>query len=137
MQDFSPIENKNYMLESSHLSPDYSDFFKKFIPKRFKTFCGKEIPVERSVILKEKEVKCEVLDLPFLHSYNGEGFSHAQGLFRELSNSDNLSIFTSKAVQYLIDYNWQQTKTYTIIFLFVPFIFFQATFIAYSNVYNG
>jgi len=40
-------------------------------------------------------------------------------------------------VQYLIDYNWQQTKTYTIIFLFVPFVFFQATFIAYSNVYNG
>lgn len=93
MQDFKPIENKNYMLESSHLSPDYYSFFKKFLPKRFKTFCGKEIPVERSVLLKEKEVKVEVLDLPFVHSYNGEGFDHAQGLFRELSNADNLNIF--------------------------------------------
>jgi hypothetical protein len=77
MQDFKGVDGKNYQLESSHLSPDYGDFFKKFLPKRFKTFLGKEIPVERSVILKEKEVKVEVLDLPFLHSYNGEGLHHA------------------------------------------------------------
>lgn len=137
MQDFEPINNKNYMLESSHLSPDYYSFYKKFVPRRFKTFCGKEIPVERSKILKEKEVKVQVLDLPFIHSFNGEGLEHAQGLFRELSDADNLGIFNSKAVKYLIDFNWKQTKTYTIIFLFIPFILFQGTFIAYSNVYNG
>lgn len=137
MQDFEPVENKDYMLESSHLAPDYSSFFKKFAPQRFRSICGKKIPVEKSVILKEKEVKVEVLDLPFLHSYNGEGFSHASGLFRELANADNMSIFNSKAVQYLIDFNWQTTKIYTILFLFLPFVLFQAAFIAYSNVYNG
>ena len=85
-------------MESSHLSPDFQAFFKKFAPKRFKNFCGKQIPVERTVLLKEREVKVEVLDLPFLHSYNGEGFQHAQGLFRELANSDHIGIFSSKAV---------------------------------------
>jgi hypothetical protein len=98
MQDFDPVSDKNYMLESSHLCPDYQSFFKKFAPKRFRTICGRHIPVERNVILREKEVKVEVLDLPFLHSYNGEGFHHAQGLFRELSNSDHIGIFSSKAV---------------------------------------
>lgn len=107
MQDFQPVNNKNYMLESSHLSPDYYSFYKKFVPRRFKTFCGKEIPVERSKILKEKEVKVQVLDLPFIHSFNGEGLEHAQGLFRQLSDADNLGIFNSKAVKYLIDFNWQ------------------------------
>jgi hypothetical protein len=29
------------MLESSHLAPDYSSFFKKFTPKRFRSICGK------------------------------------------------------------------------------------------------
>ena len=138
MQDFEAVSSgKPYMLESSHLSPDFQAFFKKFAPKRFKNFCGKQIPVERSVILKEREVKVEVLDLPFLHSYNGEGFQHAQGLFRELANSDHIGIFSSKAVQYLIDFNWEITKVYSIVFLFIPFVLFQATFIAYSNVFNG
>ena len=131
------MTDKNYMLESSHLCPDYQSFFKKFAPKRFKSICGRQIPVERNVILKEKEVKVQVLDLPFLHSYDGEGFKHAQGLFRELANSDHIGIFSSKSVQYLIDFNWQTTKIYSIIFLFIPFLLFQGTFIAYSNVYNG
>ena len=37
----------------------------------------------------------------------------------------------------MIDFNWQSTKIYTILFLFIPFCLFQGTFIAYSNVYNG
>jgi hypothetical protein len=125
------------MLDSSHLSPDYGAFFKKFLPKRFRNFCGRQIPIDRSELLKEKEVKVEVLDLPFLHSFNGEGFKHAQGLFRELAEANHLGIFTSKAAQCIIDFNWQLTKNYAIIFLFIPYVLFLGTFIAYSNVYNG
>jgi len=86
------------MLESSHLSPDTEEFHEKFVHKNYKIICGKKVPFEKSELLEEKEVKVEVLDLPFVHSYNGEGFGHAQGLFKELSNTDNLNIFSSKTV---------------------------------------
>jgi hypothetical protein len=43
--------------------------------------------LQKDELLQEKEVKVEVLDIPFLHSYNGEGFNHATALFRELSET--------------------------------------------------
>ena len=125
------------MLESSHLSPDFNAFQKKFARRRTKRICGKEVPLDTKELLEEKEVKCEVLDLPFIHSYNGEGFKHANGLFKELSETNDLKLFSSKTVQYLIDFNWRNTKIYTICLLFIPFLLFLGTFIAYSNVYNG
>jgi len=80
-QCFNPVEDRNYMLESSHLSPDFNDFQKKFAHKRTKILCGRIVPLDKKELLEEREVKVEVLDLPFVHSYNGEGFKHANAMF--------------------------------------------------------
>lgn len=86
------------MLESSHLSPDFAEFQEMFAYKRTKKLCGRDIPKSQDELLQEKEVKVEVLDLPFVHSYDGEGFSHANKLFGALADTNNIELFASKAV---------------------------------------
>jgi hypothetical protein len=82
MQGFTPLGGHNYMLESSHLYPDYEGFHKQFRQRRTRRICcGREVEIEREDRIKEREVKVEVLDLPFIHSYNGEGFSYANKVF--------------------------------------------------------
>eukprot|EP00347_Sterkiella_histriomuscorum_P021746 403332909 len=58
----------------------------------------------------ETDVKVMVLDLP-----------------------RNLEIFEIKTVQYLIDFQWTQTKHYTIIFLYMPYLMNHLIFFIYSN----
>lgn len=48
-----------------------------------------------------------------------------------------MDIFACKSVQAIIDYKWPLVKEYTIKLLFIPFLFFHAIWIVYSNVYNG
>lgn len=48
-----------------------------------------------------------------------------------------MSIFQNEAIRVLIDYKWPLVKKYTVILLFIPFLIYLATFIAFSNVFNG
>lgn len=46
-------------------------------------------------------------------------------------------MFKNDAVMALIDFKWPLIKEYTIKLQFIPFVFYSATFIVFSNVFNG
>jgi hypothetical protein len=54
-----------------------------------------------------------------------------------LSNVKDIDLFSNKVIRYLIDYKWPLVKEYTVKMLFIPYLFYLAFFIAFSNVFNG
>lgn len=48
-----------------------------------------------------------------------------------------MDIFACRSVQALIDYKWPLVREYTIKILFVPFVFYLAIWIIYSNAFSG
>ncbi|CDW75557.1 wd-40 repeat protein [Stylonychia lemnae] len=83
---------------------------------------------------RESEVKLEFLDMPKIHSYNevsGDEF------FKALADSNDIELFSYRSIQSVIDYKWPLAREYTIKVLFIPFIFYQLTFLIYSNVFCG
>ena len=85
----------------------------------------------------EVDIKVEILDLPYIHSYQSEYVNRSESFFKAISNVEGYELFKCKSVQYLINYKWEMTKKFTFYFLFLPFFLFFITFITYSNVFNG
>ncbi len=54
-----------------------------------------------------------------------------------LSRVDDLEIFSNEVIKALIDLKWPLVKEYTVKILFIPFILYLASFVAFSNVFNG
>lgn len=83
---------------------------------------------------KESEIKLEFLDMPRLHSYSQKS---GDDFFKALADSDDIDLFQYRSIQALIDYKWALAREYTVRILFIPFLFYHATFLVYSNVFNG
>ena len=75
-----------------------------------------------------------MIDVPAIHSYQEEV---GDEFFEALANSKKIDIFTHKSIQAMIDYRWALAKEYTIKILFVPFLLYLLTFLAYSNLLDG
>ncbi len=84
-----------------------------------------------NVILKD--IKFKMLDIPELHSFTEE---RSAEFFNVLSKVQ-VEIFENEVIRALIDFKWPLVKEYTVKILFIPFILYLATFIAFSNVFNG
>ena len=69
-----------------------------------------------------------------MHTYTE---SVGQEFFEALADSGNLALFGHRSIQAIIDFKWPLAKEYTIKVLFIPFLLFLATFVAWSNVFNG
>jgi len=74
------------------------------------------------------------LDIPELHSFIEPRSAH---FFNVLSRVKNIEIFSNEVIKALIDLKWPLVKEYTVKILFFPFILYLATFVAFSNVFNG
>ena len=85
----------------------------------------------------EVDIKVEILDLPYINSYQSEYVKLSESFFKAISDVEGYELFKCKSVQYIINYKWEMTKDFTFCFLFVPFALFFITFIIYSNVFNG
>jgi hypothetical protein len=48
-----------------------------------------------------------------------------------------MDLFKNEVVRALIDYKWPLVRTYTIRTLFIPFSLYLASFIIFSNIFNG
>jgi hypothetical protein len=72
--------------------------------------------------------------LPEIHSFIEDRSSE---FFTVLSNVKSLDIFSNEVIKAIIDFKWPLVKEYTVKFLFIPFMIYLATFIAFSNVFNG
>lgn len=48
-----------------------------------------------------------------------------------------MDIFKNEAIKALIDFKWPIIKEFTIKKMFIPFLFYLAIFITFSNVFNG
>eukprot|EP00347_Sterkiella_histriomuscorum_P010355 403376619 len=110
--------NDEYAVQSCELWPD-------------------RLAVEEKLFTKsqlDSEIKLEFLDIPTIHSFAGK---NGQAFFNSLAGCSNMDLFACRSVQALIDYKWPLVREYTIKILFVPFIFYQALWIIYSNVFNG
>lgn len=101
-----------------------------------------ELWPDRNVIIKsiflqseiDTEVMLEYLDISSVHCYSekiGDQF------FEALAESKTIELFDYRSIKAIIDFKWPLAKEYTIKYLFVPFCFYLALFIAYSNVFNG
>lgn len=82
----------------------------------------------------QKDIKVQILDIPEIHSFIEERSSE---FFNVLSKVGNLEIFSNEVIKALIDFKWPLVKEYTIKILFIPFMFYLAIFITFSNVFNG
>ena len=74
------------------------------------------------------------MDIPEIHCFQekvGDDF------FAALAKTEDMSLFSNTVVKAVIDYKWPLVREYTIKFLFVPFIIYLATFIVFSNVFDG
>ena len=75
--------------------------------------------------------------MPYIHSYQSDHAKLGENFFKAITDVEGYELFKCKSIQYLIDYKWNMTKNFTLLFLFVPFFIFFLTFIIYSNVFNG
>lgn len=82
----------------------------------------------------DTEVKLEFLDVVGVHCYTEKV---GTDFFNALADSEQLSLFGHRSVQALIDWKWPLAKEYTIKVLFVPFCFYLAIFVAWSNAFNN
>lgn len=79
----------------------------------------------------EPNIKCEFLDMPGVYHFEDPS-SHQ--FYDALAASSNYQLFTKKAIQKLIDFNFKIVRYYTIMRLFIPFAAFLITFVLYLNV---
>jgi hypothetical protein len=81
----------------------------------------------------EAECKVEFLDIVGLHCYT---YEVAHQFFDALSQTSDLSLFSYRSVQSIIDFKWPLTREYTMKVLFFPFCIYLAVFVTWSNVFN-
>ena len=75
-------------------------------------------------------VMMKILDSPNLHSFSKED---TQKLLLALTNCD-ISIFSHKSIQALIEYNWESTRCVIIGYLFVPFLVYCITYMIFLEI---
>lgn len=75
-------------------------------------------------------VKMKMLDSPNIHCFSKET---TQKLLLSLSRCD-ISIFSHKSIQALIEYNWESTKCVIIGWLFMPFIGYLVTYMIFLEI---
>ena len=110
-------------ITTSELWPDKHALRKKLFDKAEGT--EKEKP--------EAECKVEYLDIVGLHCYTEEVGSE---FFDALAGSGDLSLFSYRSVQSIIDFKWPLAREYTMKVLFFPFCIYLAIFVAWSNAFN-
>jgi hypothetical protein len=54
-----------------------------------------------------------------------------------LSKVEDIDLFSNEVIRSLIDFKWPLVKEYTVKMLFIPYLFYLALFICFSNVFNG
>jgi hypothetical protein len=78
----------------------------------------------------ERRIRCDYIDIPDVYHYTDKNF---QEYFDALAGSDNFGFFTLKPIQKMIEFNYPLVKEFIIKRLFIPYIFFQITFVTYNN----
>ena len=71
-----------------------------------------------------------MLDCPNLHCFSKED---TQKLLLALSKCE-ISIFSHKSIQALIEYNWESTKCVIIGWLFLPFLGYLVTYMIFLEI---
>ena len=72
----------------------------------------------------------KLLDCPNLHAFSKED---TQKLMLALANCD-ISIFSHKSIQALIEYSWESTSCAIVGWLFVPFIGYLITYMIFLEI---
>lgn len=78
----------------------------------------------------EQEIRLEFVDMPEIHSYSSK---RALKFFEAIAATDDMDIFTKKAVIKAIEYKWPLTREYTIKKLFMPYVLFLSVYLIYMN----
>lgn len=71
----------------------------------------------------------QLIDTPELYSMLDETSS----FMKALSSTENFTIFRAEAVQAIINYLYEPVKKWTLIYLFVPYCFFLASYVGYAD----
>lgn len=79
----------------------------------------------------ENEIKVSIIDIPAVHRFTEET---GDQFFDKLARVEKIQMFENTIIKSIIDFKWPLVKTYTIRFLFVPFILYLVSFIVFSNV---
>lgn len=70
-----------------------------------------------------------ILDMPHLHKYEND---HADDFLEALANSDQIDIFSNRAVKAIIELKWPLVKAAIKKFLFYPYLVFLFSFLFYT-----
>jgi len=84
----------------------------------------------------EGDVDVKIVDLPMAHLfriYEEEGSAIKSGIFDSFAKVQDITLFESVVVRKLIYLQWPLVRAAIFRCLFLPYIFFLATFFVYSN----
>jgi hypothetical protein len=82
----------------------------------------------------ETSIKAEFLDIVGVHTYSDEV---AVKFFDALAESKDLTLFSHRSVQAIIEFKWSLVREFTIKVLLIPFCIYLAVFVTWSNVFNN
>ena len=109
-------DNENGYVDCADLWPDEEYIIEKFFEKSE----------------TESETTLQMCDIPYIHNPN---MKESKLLANSLVDANDLNLFRSTAVQSIITFRWQLTRKYVLWKLFIPYLFYFATYIAYVTLF--
>ena len=76
-------------------------------------------------------IKLEYIDIPGLYHYLHPNFKL---FFFKLARTNDYQYFNNRAIQSLIDFNYELIKKYIFLVIVVPFLAFHILFVLYNNL---
>ena len=112
-------DDLNYGLTTAELWPDMKKLKEKILNNQNNA---------------ETSIKAEFLDIVGVHTYTDDV---AVKFFDALAETSDLSLFSHRSVQAIIEFKWPLVREFTIKVLFIPFCIYLAVFVTWSNVFNN
>jgi hypothetical protein len=112
-------DDLNYGLTTAELWPDMKKLKEKILSNQNNA---------------ETSIKAEFLDIVGVHTYTDDV---AVKFFDALAETSDLSLFSHRSVQAIIEFKWPLVREFTIKVLFIPFCIYLAVFVTWSNFFNN
>jgi hypothetical protein len=58
-------------------------------------------------------------------------------MFESLANTEKIEFFNIKAIQKIVDFNYPLVEEYIVKKLFIPFVFFQLSYMLFMHLVQG
>ncbi|CDW75601.1 wd-40 repeat protein [Stylonychia lemnae] len=113
------------------LKDDDKTIFPEVIGYRDEVFQQKILETDSDAKQHQSSLKFEYLDLPMIFQQGDPNFKE---FYNELYYMSNYAFFKNRAITSIIEFNYQNVRTYLLSFLVIPFLMFHFLFVFYTNL---